>query len=741
MRLRLKKLRAAPQNPVVFYSKEVIIIDRDMRKIGVWLAVFLGLSVTAMASETVLRVPLSSKLQLLQLLRAGLDVPYVDTSGRFVHVVADSTQTALLKFWGFSPVEIVPNLRQQGISLLGAAMGGYHTYAEVKTFLDSVAAARPDLVSPVFSIGQSLEGRDIWGVKLSNNPGGSDGRPEVLYTALTHAREPAGMEVLLYTIRYLLSNYGSDSLVTSLLSTRALYFIPVVNPDGYVYNQTTNPAGGGLWRKNRRPNGDSTYGVDLNRNFGYKWGYGNDGSSPTTSSEIYRGTAPFSEPETQRLRDFVLSRNFKVEIDYHTYGDLWLFPWGYFAEPAPDFWLYRALADTAAKYNAYTAGPAWQLYLTNGTSNDWSYGADSTRRVLSFTPEVGGASDGFWPPLYRLPALEAENLQPNLFYARVADNPRIILPPEPPRFLAGDSLVANGQTQLSWMQSDPGNLAAGYRLKVSTGPQRITDSVRNADNWELVGFSRVPSPGDSTKYSFYSGANPASTVVMDTRNALLLGPHDTLAADGNYNIEQYFDYAYAEISTNGGKSYRTLAGNFSVRDGSPLNRDNNGLTGFSGGWGRMFFPLDAYSGQKVRLRFSYFTDLSNTPGGIYLCNISPVLHFVKDSVLALPADSSYLFTFLRAGDYYFSVATLDSQGQTGRYSDWIKKTVGFIPVYLDLNGDGQATPADLVLELNYVFLGIVPPVHPERADANGDGILSSADVVLYLNFIFLGQGP
>ena len=726
---------------VVFFNRRIILNNRVMRKIGVWLAVLGGWYFPAWGTESLVRVPTTSKLELIQLLRSGVDVAYVEPEGKFVDIVADSGELVLLKFLGFSPLVAVPDLRAQGAGLLGAAMGGYHTYAEVKAFLDSIAADWPDLVSPVFSIGQSFEGREIWGVKISNLPNGNDGRPEVLYTALTHAREPAGMEVLLFTIRHLLQNYGSDPFVTGLLDGRDLYFVPVVNPDGYVYNQTTNPSGGGFWRKNRRPNAGGNFGVDLNRNFGYQWGLDNFGSSPNPSSEVYRGTGPFSEPETQWIRDFVFSRNFTFEIDYHTYSNLWLFPWGYTAEPAGDYWLYRAMADSAVQHNGYIPGPGWQLYLTNGTSIDWSYSATPNDRIYSFTPEVGGPSDGFWPPVSRIPALAAENLMPNLFFAWAADNPHKILPPEPPEFLSPDTLVTDGRAELEWRQTDPGNPAAGYFLKISTGPQVVTDSVQNAGNWELVGFSIVPSPGDSSKNAFFSGAGTAWVSVMDSKNAYPVGPNDTLRVEAYYNIETYFDYAYAEVSSDGGKSFRPLAGTHSSADGSPLNRENKGITGFSGGWSRVDFPLDSLAGQKVRFRFSYLTDLGYTPDGIYIRTIYPVFRFAKDTVLVLPAESTFTYEFDAPGEYCFSLVAVDSQGQTGRYGDWAKMGATFSPIFIDLNGDGAASPADLVWELNYVFVGTIPPHHPQRGDANGDGVLSSADVVLFLNVIFLGQAP
>ncbi len=118
-------------------------------------------------------------------------------------------------------------------------------------------------------------------VKISDNPNVNETEPEVLYTALHHAREPVGAMQMLFYMYYLLENYDNDPFIQALVDNTEMYFVPVVNPDGYVYNQTTNPNGGGMWRKNRRNNGSAgLYGSDLNRNYGYMWGYDNNGSSP-----------------------------------------------------------------------------------------------------------------------------------------------------------------------------------------------------------------------------------------------------------------------------------------------------------------------------------------------------------------------------------------------------------------------------------------------------------------------------
>ncbi len=183
------------------------------------------------------------------------------------------------------------------------AMGGHYTWDQVVAILDSFARDFPAICSQKISLGQSIENRDIWMVKISDNVGVDENEPEVLYDALHHAREPASMETTLLFMERLLSGYGTDPELTYLVDNRELYFIPVVNPDGYEYNRRTNPGGGGLWRKSRR----GGYGVDLNRNYASFFA-SPGGSSGSTSSGSYHGTAPFSEPETAAVEAFANSR-------------------------------------------------------------------------------------------------------------------------------------------------------------------------------------------------------------------------------------------------------------------------------------------------------------------------------------------------------------------------------------------------------------------------------------------------
>ncbi|MDB5284776.1 MAG: Carboxypeptidase, partial [Bacteroidota bacterium] len=284
-------------------------------------------------------------------------------------------------------------------------MGGFYKYQEMLDVLDSMRARFPNLISArqVIDTFHSIQGRPIYWLRMSNHPDSAQaGKPQILYTALHHAREPAGLTDMVFYMWYLMEHYQTDPTVTALLDNTEMYIVPCVNPDGYIYNQTTNPNGGGMWRKNRRLNSDNTYGVDLNRNYGYNWGLDNVGSSNVTTDETYRGTAGFSEPEIQATKWFAEHHDFRIAVNYHTYGNLLVYPWGYIASfLTPDSVLFEAYAARMTKTNDFVYGTGDQTvgYITNGDSDDWMYGDQTTKnKIFSMTPESGDNSFGFWPP-------------------------------------------------------------------------------------------------------------------------------------------------------------------------------------------------------------------------------------------------------------------------------------------------------------------------------------------------------
>ena len=161
--------------------------------------------------------------------------------------------------------------------------------------------------------------------------------------------------------------------------------MPVINPDGYIYNETISPNGGGMWYKNRRDNGDGSIGVNLNSNFGYQWGYDDIGSSPVTTSNFYRGTGPFSEPETQVVRDYCINHNFLIGVNYHTtsgmaYWRVVFPPWGYNLEQTSDSTIYNQLIRLVIALNNYSNGAG--IGRNNGDVADWMYGETNEKNFL-----------------------------------------------------------------------------------------------------------------------------------------------------------------------------------------------------------------------------------------------------------------------------------------------------------------------------------------------------------------------
>jgi carboxypeptidase T len=306
------------------------------------------------------------------------------------------------------------------------SMGGYFTYQEMIANLDSMASKYPNLITVKQAIpfGTTVEGQPVYYVKISDNANVDETEPEVLYSAVHHAREPGGMSQLIFYMWYLLENYNSDAKISGLVNGTEMFFITCLNPDGYQYNELNDPAGGGMWRKNRRDNLDGTFGIDLNRNYGYNWGFDDDGSSPFTGDETYRGTVPFSEPETQLMRDFVNSRSFRIALNYHTFGNLLIYPWGYdYSIYTPDSALFANYGNLLTTYNGYTYGTADQTvgYIVNGSSDDWMYGEQSAKpKIFAMTPECGDAAFGFWPPANEIIPLCENTIFQNITMAQLA---------------------------------------------------------------------------------------------------------------------------------------------------------------------------------------------------------------------------------------------------------------------------------------------------------------------------------
>ncbi|MEZ4938926.1 MAG: M14 family zinc carboxypeptidase [Crocinitomicaceae bacterium] len=307
------------------------------------------------------------------------------------------------------------------------SMGGYLKYSEFLANLDSMVSKYPNLITVKDSISSFLthEMRPIYYVRISDNPGIDEGEPQVLYTAIHHAREPASLSQLIYYMWYLLENYSTNTEIQYLVDHTDMFFVPMVNPDGYIYNETTNPNGGGMWRKNRRNNGGGVFGVDNNRNYSYEWGNSLNGTSTDPNDETFRGPSAFSEPENQAIKWLCENHNFAFAANAHTYGNLLLFPFGWENNtPTPDHDYFLGISEHMVQYSGYTNQISSALYPAVGDSDDWMYGGDlgTKPKIYAFTPEIGSDDDGFWPASSKIDKICKDNVFQNM---RLAHFPHV----------------------------------------------------------------------------------------------------------------------------------------------------------------------------------------------------------------------------------------------------------------------------------------------------------------------------
>ncbi|MEO8664351.1 MAG: M14 family zinc carboxypeptidase [Ignavibacteria bacterium] len=418
------------------------------------------------------------------------------------------------------------------------SMGGFLTFDQVINKLDSMRIEYPGLISEKFSIGDSHEGRQQWTVRVSNSPNAPTGRPEVWFHSLIHAREPMSMEQNIYFMYWLLENYNIDPIATYLMNNREFYFTPVFNPDGYEYNRSTNPNGGGFWRKNRKQNTGGSFGIDLNRNFGIYafWNSINNGSSTDPTDDTYRGTSPFSEVETQNARDFVISRNFKGILSYHTYGNYLIRPWGYVDEPSPDENIFQSFSQDMVMNNHFSLGRSNQTvaYGVRGVTDDWYYSDSAHASAIAMTPEVGTSTDGFWPLQSRILPLAKLTLAQNITFS-LSCGP----------YVAPEKTLLNKE---QYEQGEAGNLKVNFKNKGLMNAENVKIELTSQSPLVNIQTSAFSYPNiasflkDSLAFNFTIGAttplNSAikTTLTVKEDNSNLVYSQDIYLPVGNGNI-------------------------------------------------------------------------------------------------------------------------------------------------------------------------------------------------------------
>ena len=615
-------------------------------------------------------------------------------------------------------------------------MLGNYTLQEAINQMDTLSILYPNFVSEKDSIGTSFEGRTIWAFKLSDNPAIDENEPEVLYTGLTHAREPLSMMNLFYFANWLCENYNNDLIANYLLDNREMWFIPIVNPDGYFYNETIAPDGGGMHRKNRRSNPQNSncntgtqQGVDLNRNYGYNWGANNSGSSGNPCSAVYRGSSAFSEPETEAVSNFILSREFNNALHYHSYSNLLIHSWGDGSYPdEPYLTTLREIGNEMTHYNGYLVGTGIETvgYTVNGDAVDWSYG---NAGLLSYTPEIGSFVDNFWPSEDRVIPLCQDQIYSNSIFAMVAGSDYIIYD----KLYNNMYPSINDTISISLVIQNRGILSSNGPVTIDITPLNSFSNVSN-DNIILESLSArstdttdiLLSASSNIQNGFMGGIivsiyDSSSYHKVDTVS-IIFGDHQEIFFDGAENgMTEWSD------DDNWGTVFDASEGLSSITD-SPVGN-------YIGDWGSssthlsriinfsgIFYPFVTFDAKwNIEKRYDFVQFQASTDG-------------VNWTAL------SGNFTSIGSGS---GVQTTGDPVYDGIQEDWINEVID-LSFYTDkpqvwlrflLKSDGAVEEDGFYFD-NFFIHGYSRFM---KGDINQDNSINIYDLVMLIEFIFSGN--
>lgn len=428
------------------------------------------------------------KSELKKLIADGYDIAGIDHENGTVDVMTATKDEGLaLNFHGFK----IKSINKIDTTL--APDAGFKTPAEIDAFVHQMANDYPGIVR-VESIGKSNENRDIWALKITDNPDTRElDEPTILFNGMHHAREVMTPEVAIDTIEYLLTRYGSDADVTRWVENTEIWIVPMLNVDGNNKVWT----GSSMWRKNTREG----YGVDINRNYPYAWNTCN-GSSGSTSSDTYRGPSAGSEPETQALMGLVARIQPIFDISYHSYSELVIYPYGCDGQRTETSTVVESIGDAMAAAlvkdsgtaGGYSPGTAWELlYSVDGGDIDWMY---NVHHVIPFVIEVNSSSQGF-QPAYRWRDPTVQKMRAGwtmLFHRLTGSGVRGVVRDsggrtQPQTMVKVTSLGTNATGAVNWKIKDDGT----YHIVLTPGNYRLAFEVagRKVEKEITIGADRV----------------------------------------------------------------------------------------------------------------------------------------------------------------------------------------------------------------------------------------------------------
>lgn len=340
------------QCPFSYSTPDIELAMRSAFYLPAWICLLAAASVAAPQDTSTYRLPPEARKALVEM---QATVHHGSMGGDLTAELGPS-QVAALRQIGFDPTKMAARpVDETTVGGQQNSSASFHSYREMRAGFRAYASAHPNIAQFV-PLGSSVQGRDIFGLKISGNVLVEEDEPEVVFWGGIHGDELPSAEIPYMYALELCDSYGVDPVMTSFVDDNEIWCIPMMNPDGHEMNTREN-----------------ANGVDLNRDFGYQW---------TGSGSSFK---PFSQLESQVTREFILSNNITLSTTSHCFGNVFLYPWGYSPNEAPDTSVFQLVGASYANAASYTLLKSWADYESHGELLDYLYG---THGGLCFTTEM-----------------------------------------------------------------------------------------------------------------------------------------------------------------------------------------------------------------------------------------------------------------------------------------------------------------------------------------------------------------
>ena len=642
--------------------------------------------------KRMVEISFSNLSQLDALVQINIDLDHHRTNDKVHAFVTDEEYNQIFNMgFGITDIPNQAKLYYQQLTSnnhdLRDPMRSYHNYDELTDFLQGINSQYPDITN-LISIGQSVQGRELWVLEVSDSPGVNELEPEFKYVANMHGDETVGRELSLFLIEWLVQEYGTNQRATDLVNNTSIFIMPSMNPDGFESGDRYN-----------------ANGVDLNRDFPDQF------DDPNNSING-------RQPETRAMMEWTWNHNFVLSANMHTGALVANYPYDgpnsgtYSAAPDNDLFiqLARCYADAHPNMesggfnNGITNGAEW--YAVFGGMQDWNYVWESDFEITLEQNETK------WPNSDQLPGLWEEHREPMIAYIeQVHKGVRGVILDSESSMPLNATILVEGIDHNVFTDSENGDY---YRL-LTPGTYTIT-----AQSFGYVSESQIITVNESN--------------YVELNFSLFIDPWLLEAEIENFESGQFESFEW-ELSGNSNwfmDSNNFFEGNYSTRSGNIDNSQESALS----------LSLDIVESGEI----SFYKKVSCEPTGSQSGNYYDYLSFSIDGIemnkWAGEIDWSFESFPINPGLHSFEWKYIKDQGVvSGSDSAWLDFIV-FPPVNIysecpnDINGDCITNVLDIVVLINFI-LSFETPTDSEflASDLNQDGLLNVLDIVQLVNII------